>query len=67
LLCEPRKTVKTRKLLYAEEVFRIQGAVFDVYRTMGAGFLESVYQECLGLEFAERRIPHQALQSLKLE
>jgi GxxExxY protein len=44
-------------MLYAAEVFRIQGAVFDVNREMGAGFLEAVYQECLALEFAARDIP----------
>jgi len=44
-------------LLHAEEVFRIQGAVFEVNRVMGRGFLEAVYQECLALEFDARRIP----------
>jgi GxxExxY protein len=53
-------------VLYADEVFGIQGAVFAVYRTMGAGFLEAVYQECLALEFAERRIPFEAQQPLRL-
>jgi GxxExxY protein len=45
------------RLLYAEEVFRIQGAIFEVNTRMGAGFLEAVYQECLSLEFAARAIP----------
>jgi GxxExxY protein len=54
-------------LLFAEEVFRIQGAVFHVYRTMGAGFLEAVYQECVQIEFEERRIPFSALRPLRLE
>ena len=27
-------------LLYADDVFRIQGAIFEVNREMGAGFLE---------------------------
>jgi GxxExxY protein len=54
------------RLLFADEVFRIQGAVFEVYRRMGAGFLEAVYQECLGLEFAERRIPFCAQRPVKL-
>jgi GxxExxY protein len=57
---------KHERLLYPDEVFRIQGAVFEVYRTMGAGFLEGVYQECLGFEFAERGIPFAALQPLPL-
>ena len=35
------------EILYREECYRIQGAVFEVYREMGCGFLEGVYQECL--------------------
>ena len=31
------------RVLYPEEVFAIQGAIFDVNREMGAGFLEAVY------------------------
>ena len=48
------------ELLYKDEVYAIQGAVFDVYREMGSGFLEPVYQECLSLEFGTRNIPFRA-------
>ena len=44
-------------LLYADETHAIRGAIFDVSREMGIGFLEAVYQECLALEFARRDIP----------
>jgi GxxExxY protein len=54
-------------LLHAEETFRIRGAVFDVHSTLGSGFLEAVYQECLALEFADRTIPFRAQQALGLE
>lgn len=54
------------KILYKEEVFAIQGAIFDVYREMGCGFLESVYQECLDREMKERGIPFQAQKELVL-
>lgn len=53
-------------LLYSDEVFRIQGAVFAVSREMGTGFLEAVYQESLGVEFAARGIPFAAEQALSL-
>jgi GxxExxY protein len=53
-------------LLYREDAFRVRGAVFDVYRAMGAGFLEAVYQECLGIEFAARDIAFEAGKSLPL-
>ena len=54
-------------MLHSEETFRIRGAVFDVHSAMGSGFLEAVYQECLSLEFATRRIPFAALRPLALE
>lgn len=45
------------KILFKEECYQIQGAVFDVYREMGCGFLEAVYQECLERELMARGIP----------
>jgi GxxExxY protein len=53
-------------ILYADEVFRIQGAIFEVNRELGAGFLEAVYQECLTLEFVTRNIPFRASPALAL-
>ena len=54
------------KILYKEEVFAIQGAIFDVYREMGCGFLEAVYQECLEKELRQRGIPFQPQKELIL-
>lgn len=34
-------------IVYKQESYQIQGAIFEVYREMGSGFLEAVYQECL--------------------
>jgi GxxExxY protein len=53
-------------MLYAEEVFRIQGAIFEVNQHMGSGFLETVYQECLAMEFNARRIPFVAGEPLSI-
>jgi GxxExxY protein len=53
-------------LLYAEETYRIQGALFEVGQAMGSGFLEAVYQECVALEFAAREIPFAAFPTLGL-
>ncbi|TRW89736.1 GxxExxY protein [Candidatus Methylobacter oryzae] len=53
-------------ICYREECYQIQGAVFDVYREMGCGFLEAVYQECLGKEVSKRKIPFIEHQELKL-
>jgi len=54
------------RVLYAAEVFQIQGAIFEVNRHMGSGFLEAVYQECLAVEFAARKIPFAAQAPLPL-
>ncbi|MGA0601849.1 GxxExxY protein [Caulobacter sp. KR2-114] len=54
------------RVLFREEVFRIQGAVFEVNRVMGGGFLEAVYQECLAIEFAARAIPFKAKPGLAI-
>ena len=54
------------QLLLRDEVFRIQGAAFVVSNTIGYGFLEAVYQECLAIEFARRDIPFQAMPRLAL-
>jgi GxxExxY protein len=54
------------KIIYKDECYAIQGAVFDVYREMGCGFLEAVYQECLRKEFQIRKIPFAAQPVLNL-
>ncbi|MCZ7639445.1 MAG: GxxExxY protein [Verrucomicrobia bacterium] len=48
---------KTRDLIYPEECYAIMGACFAVYREKGCGFLEPVYQECLGIEFEYLGLP----------
>ncbi len=55
------------ELKFAEESYRIRGAVFEVYREMVCGFLEAVYQECLALEFSRQAIPYVAQQALDLQ
>jgi GxxExxY protein len=55
-----------KTILFREECYAIQGAVFEVYREMGSGFLEAVYQECMEKELRVRSIPFIAKQGLKL-
>ena len=56
----------TDKIIYRDEGYKIQGAIFAVYREMGAGFLEPVYQECLEREFGLQQIPFVAQPELTL-
>ena len=46
------------KLLFKNECYNIVGACFEVYKEKGCGFLESVYQECLEIEFEYQKIPY---------
>ena len=45
------------ELTFKKESYAIIGACFEVYNDKGCGFLEPVYQECLGIEFEYQRIP----------
>ena len=67
---EPRNTRKTQKeqegYVFQEESYAIRGAIFEVYREMGCGFLEAVYQECLEREFRLSGIPFVAQPELSL-
>ena len=50
----------------SKESFAITGAAMQVYNTLGSGFLESVYQEALAIEFTKRGIPFVKEKELKI-
>ncbi len=54
------------KLIYEEESYAIKGACMEVYKTLGNGFLEPVYQECTEIEFAKQGLLFVAQQPLQL-
>ncbi len=54
------------ELIYAQKSYEIMGACFEVYKGMGPGFLEPVYQECMDIELAERGIPFRAQHELQI-
>ena len=49
-----------------KEGYEVMGAAFEVYNTLGCGFLEEVYQKSLEIELSRRTIPYQAQQELVL-
>ncbi len=61
-----KERILMSELRYKQECYAIQGAVFEVYRELGSGFLEAVYQECLERELLTREIPFRPHPTLKL-
>ena len=57
---------KEQEFLYKDEGYRILGACFEVYKELGNGYLESVYQECLALEFQKAGNPFEQQPKLGL-
>jgi len=56
-----------KDILFKDEVYAIIGAAFEVYNTLGSGFLEAVYQEALAIEFKIREIPFQEQAPVAIE
>jgi len=54
------------ELILKEEVYRIVGAAIEVSNEMGAGFLEAVYQEALGIELKSRALPFVAQPTVRI-
>jgi GxxExxY protein len=56
----------TETILFKEECYAIQGAIFEVYREMGCGFIEAVFQECMEKELRLRSIAFAAQPELQI-
>jgi len=54
------------KIVFKEESFKIIGACMKVHRTLGAGFLEAVYEEAMEKEFRNQNIPFNKQVKLEL-
>ena len=52
--------------MYKQEGYNLVGAAIEVYNTLGHGFLEEVYQECIRMEFTLQKIPFQNHPKLNL-
>jgi len=54
------------KLILKDEVYAIVGAAMEVHREKGCGFAEPVYQECMEIELADRKIAAEAQKEMKI-
>ena len=53
-------------LIYEDETYAIRGAIYEVYKSLGTGYLEEVYQNALEEELTLRHIPFVAKKALKV-
>lgn len=53
-------------LLFEDETYKIIGVCMKVHKTLGSGFLESVYQEVLIKEFEKEKLPFTSQKKLSL-
>jgi GxxExxY protein len=49
-----------------EVMFKVIGAAIEVHRHLGPGFLESIYQRALCVEFEERAISHEQKKRIRI-
>ena len=53
-------------LLYADESYKINGALYEVHKELGPGLLEKVYQEALEKELKRQGIPFEREKSFTI-
>lgn len=54
------------EIIFKNESYLIIGARMEVHKKLGAGFLESVYAEALGIEFKKLNIPYEREKKLAI-
>lgn len=58
---------KVGEIIYKEESYRIIGSCLAVFNKLGSGFLESVYQEALEIQFKQDKIPFEKEKRLHIK
>lgn len=53
-------------LLYPQECYKINGAIYEVHKELGPGLLEKVYQDVLEREFNLQNIPYEREKSFSI-
>jgi len=54
------------KMIYPELSHKVIGCVFEVHKTLGPGFVESIYEEALAYELSLQNIPFRKQETINL-
>lgn len=49
----------SKEILFPDESYAINGAIYEVHKVLGTGFYEKVYGDALAIEFKKRNIPYE--------
>jgi GxxExxY protein len=60
------KNMKERNILYKELSYKIVGAFYEVYNTLGPGYKEIVYHKALAIEFGLRGLKFEEKKKLEI-
>lgn len=55
-----------KDLLYKDLVYKLQGIFFEIYKTIGPGFKESVYQNAIEEELKQQKLKYKREPTLKI-
>jgi len=55
------------EIVFKEESYGIVGSCLSVFNKLGSGFLESVYQEALEIQFRQDKIPFEKEKRLRIK
>jgi len=55
------------EIIFKEESYKIIGSCLAVFNKMGSGFLESVYQEALEIQFKHDKVPFEKEKRLHIK
>src|SRR5574344_2807772 len=53
-------------IIYKEESYAIRGAIIEVSKELGCGYLERVYQDALEVELRLRNIPYEREKTIQI-
>lgn len=57
----------SKNILYKDLAYKIQGIIFEIYKNLGAGFKELIYQNAIEEEFNSQKILFEREKSLRIK